>query len=175
MKKNAKGLQYRLERESILGIPYIGFVMATLNLIFGVILCVENNEFSSDMYIDIGSWLIFAIYLIYANYPKIKKKILFRYGEKHNAKIVKARYGAPGRDRVPSYYLVSEIINSKGKKKTLYTPGYHGNPTMYLKSANCSVYEWKGFYVEGDFQMRDEIDYFGHAGIPTEKKEFIWR
>ncbi|MDE6568106.1 MAG: hypothetical protein K2K70_10305 [Lachnospiraceae bacterium] len=175
MKKNTKGLQYQLEKERELLRFYVGFVMTTLNLIFGVILCIENKEFSSDMYIDIGIWLIPVVYLLYANYSKIKKKILFRHGVKHKAEIVKACYGAPGRDRVPSYYLVIDFINSKGKKKTLYTPGYHGNPNMYLKSANCSVYEWKGFYVEGDFQMRDEIDYFGYAGIPTEKKEFIWR
>ena len=106
---------------------------------------------------------------------KNKKKILSHYGVKHKAEIVKAWYGAVGRWGTPSYYLEIDFINSKGKRKTLHTPGYQGNPNDYLKSAKCSVYEWKGFYVEADLQVRDEIDCFGYAGIPTEKKHFIWR
>ena len=115
--------------------------------------------------------------MLYAKYSRIKRKILSRYGVRHDAEIVRAKYNN-GRGRmagISKYYLEIDFTNSKGNRKTLYTSAYEGNPNDYLKSANCSVYEWKGFYVEGDFQMRDEREYFGYGPIPTERKRFIWR
>ncbi len=175
MKKNNKGLQYRLEKERYLWIWYLCLAtfIPVCFLIFQI--SIEEKRFVRESYIYIVFALVCVFYLLYANYSRIKRKILSRYGVKHKAEIVKAKYDSPGRWGVSSYYLEIDFINSKGKEKTLYTPGYHGNPNNYLKSADCSVYEWKGFYVEDDFQMRDEMEYFGYGPIPTEKKEFIWR
>ena len=175
MKKNTKGLQYRLEKERFLYQFYITLCFGVFVVALYIMDWIEDKEMPSDMYMPVILLLIVVCYLLYANYSKIKRKILSKHGIKHNAEIVKARYGAPGRYGVPSYYLEIDFINSKGKQKTLYTAGYHGNPNDYLKSAECSVYEWKGFYVEADFQMRDEREYFGYGPIPTERKEFIWR
>lgn len=175
MKKNTKGLQYRLEKERDLWVVYMGLVASLPCYILDAEIYIEEKRFAEGSYIFVVFSLALALYLLYAKYSRVKRKILSRYGVRHDAEIVKARYGSPGRWGTPSYYLEIDFTNSKGKKKTLYTSGYHGNPNDYLKSANCSVYEWKGFYVEGDLQVRDEIDYFGYAGIPTEKRHFIWR
>ena len=175
MKKNNKDLQYRLVKKRNLYIFYTGLVLSILSLVFGITVWIEDKELLPDMYIQVVILVIYACYLIYANYSKIKKGFLSRYGVKHKAEIVKAWYGAVGRWGTPSYYLEIDFVNSKGKRKTLHTPAYQGNPNDYLKSAKCSVYEWKGFYVEADLQVHDEVDPFGYAGIPTEKKHFIWR
>lgn len=131
----------------------------------------------SFSYMYIVYTLAYILYLLYAKYSTIKRKILSRIGVRHDAEIVRAKYNI-GKGRFAGhsyYYLEIDYINNKGRQKTLYTPAYEGNPNDYLESAKCSVYEWKGFYVEGDLQVRDGVDSFGHAGIPTEKKEFIWR
>lgn len=175
MKKKTKSLQYCLEKERFLWQLYILLGMGISIEIFGIILSIEDKEMSSDLYIVALFISLIICYLLYANFTKIKRRILSKHGIKHDAEIVNARYGSPGIYGFPSYYLEIDFINSKGKRKTLYTAGYHDNPNYYLESAKCFVYEWKGFYVEADFQMRDEIDYFGYTRIPTEKKRFIWR
>lgn len=177
MKKNTKGLQYRLEKERDLWIIYMVLIVSLPYYILDVKFYIEEKRFAEESYIVVVFSLAFVLYLLYAKYSRIKRMILSRFGVRHDAEIVKAKYNfGSGRFAGHSYYYLEvDFINGKGKKKTLYTPAYEGNPNIYLKSANCSVYEWKGFYVEGDLQVRDEIDCFGHAGIPTEKKRFIWR
>ena len=175
MKKNNKDLQYRLEKERNLWMIYWGLALSILCISIDIYIYLEEKEFADGSHIYAVPSLALVLYLLYANYSIIKRKILSCYGERLDAEIVRARYGSPGRWGTPSYYLEIDFINSKGKRKTIYTSGYHGNPNNYLKSAKCSVYEWKGFYVEADLQVRDEVDPFGYAGIPTEKKHFIWR
>ena len=177
MKKSNKGLQYRLDKERDLWIIYMVLVASIPCYILDIVVYIQEKNFDKSSYIYIVFSLAFMIYLLYAKYSAIKRKILSRYGVRYDAEIVRAKYNI-GRGRFAGrsfYYLEIDFTNSKGKEKTLYTPAYEGNPNDYLKSAKCSVYEWKGFYVEGDLQVRDEVDYFGYAGIPTEKKHFIWR
>ena len=175
MKRRNIGLQYCLVKARYIYFLYTGFALSILFLAWDILQWVKEREFLGDECIDIGNSLVFTIFLLYANYSKIKRRFLSHYGIKHKAEIVKAWYGAVGRWGTPSYYLEIDFVNSKGKRKTLHTPAYQGNPNDYLKSAKCSVYEWKGFYVEADLQVHDEVDPFGYAGIPTEKKHFIWR
>ena len=177
MKKNIKDLQYRLEKERDLWIIYMGLIASLPCYYLDIEIYIEEKRFAEGSYIFVVGSLALVLYLIYAKYSKIKRIILSRYGVRHDAEIVRAKYenGSGRFAGRSSYYLEIDFINSKGKNKTLYTPAYEGNPNDYLKSANCSVYEWKGFYVEGDFQMRDEREFFGYGPIPTEKKNFIWR
>ena len=171
MKKNTKDLQYQLEKEMYLWRLYVGTGMSAIM----VILCLE--DINGFIIVPGLFLLLFVFLLLYSCFSKIKRKILSHYGVRHDAEIVKAKYedGTGSWAGFSFYYLEIDFINNRGKKKTLYTPAYIGNPNDYLKSANCSVYEWKGFYVEGDFQMRDEREYFGYGPIPTERKRFIWR
>ena len=128
-----------------------------------------------ECYYALGMLLGSSLGLLCFYYPKIKKKILYRYGVKHKAKIINAKYN-PYERGTPGYYLEIEFINNRGKRKILHTPPYFDDPNCYLGNAYCSVYEWKGFYVEGDFRLREEVDHLEwYAPIPTEKKFFIWR
>lgn len=177
MKKSDKGIQYRLEKEKDLWMVYMGFVVFSPSYYWAIERYIEEKSFAPGTYIVVVFSLALILYLLYAKYSKIKRKILSRIGVRHDAEIVRAKYNiGSGRFAGRSfYYLEIDFINSKGKQKTLYTPAYEGNPNDYLESAKCSVYEWKGFYVEADFQMRDEREYFGYGPIPTERKRFIWR
>lgn len=177
MKKTNKDIQYRLDKERDLWIIYMGLVLFSPCYFLDIMMYIQEKSFDKSSYIYIAFSLVYILYLLYAKYSRIKRKILSHFGTRHDAEIVRAKYNI-GRGRFAGrsfYYLEIDFTNSRGKKKTLYTPAYEGNPNDYLKSAKCSVYEWKGFYVEADLQVRDEVDYFGYAGIPTEKKHFIWR
>ena len=182
MIKKVQNLEYRLNKEKTAWGFVVMIAMSLTGSISCLVIYILEHNFNELLTEDIREYTLLAFPflcavagLLYSYYSRMKRGILFRFGVRNDAEIVKARYGSPGRWGTPSYYLEIDFTNSRGKKKTIYTPAYEGNPNDYLKSAKCSVYEWKGFYVEADLQVRDEVDPFGYAGIPTEKKHFIWR
>lgn len=176
MRRSTKGLQYQRMKEECACIFYFFFLLSLLELFLCIFCFFLEEEISKDIiYGMILTFVGSVIGLLYSYSSKIKTKILTRYGVRHRGEIVKAKYGLSGYC-VSDYYMEIEFTNSKGKRKTFHAPAYRGDPNSYLKNQYCSIYEWKGFYVEGDFRMREEKDNMAWYGpIPTEKKHFIWR
>lgn len=134
----------------------------------------EDNEIWSEGFTWGIGLLAYVILFIFFYYTTIKKLILYRFGVKHKAEIIRTKYYEGYRSE-DQYYLEIEFINNKGRKKRLYTQGYHDSPNVHLKSVYCSVYEWKGFYVEGDFQLIEDIEHFEQRTppIPMERTNDI--
>ena len=176
MARAKKGLQYKLTKEDIAWVFQMYFYFSLLGFFLLMFDYLRGREILMDMfYATILAFVASSLGLLYSYSSRIKTKILTRYGVKHRGEIVRARYGSSGRG-TPSYYLEIEFVNSKGKRKTYHSPAYEGDPTSYLENQYCSIYEWKGFYVEADFRMLEEKDNLAWYGpIPTEKKHFIWR
>lgn len=80
MKKNIKGLQYRLVKVRYLYMIYTAIVLCILNLFLQIMIWIEDKEFPSDMYLSIVLSVAFFCYFLYANYSKIKKKFYLIMG-----------------------------------------------------------------------------------------------
>lgn len=98
--------------------------------------------------------------------PSIRKRY-YKKGKRYDAVIVGAEWLLNGRGEDTFYLIIRFYDESKG---ILYrkTNGYVGSPNVKLKSVNCSVYEWKGKYMEGDFQTVEKGSK-GCLDIPVSK------
>jgi len=88
-------------------------------------------------------------------------------GKRYDATIVRAEWLLNGRGE-DTYYLI--ICFYDDSKQLLYrkTNGYVGSPNVKLKSPECAVYEWKGKYMEGEFQTVEDGE-TGGLDIPVAK------
>lgn len=178
MKRKKKKQRYLLHSEYLgfskpIGIVwFLALVLAYAWAIKDIYLHYQEYHeiYSSDGFICGMISLAYLILFIYYYYTNIKKMILYRFGAKHEAEIIRAKYYEGRYSYQDRYRLVIEFINNKGRKKSLYTQTYNDNPNVHLKSAYCSVYEWKGFCVEGDFQLIEDNEDFERRtpSIPTD-------
>lgn len=184
--KKKKKRKYQLYREWIGFTEPVGIFLFLL-LMVGFVRVIqdiilqyqEQSEIWANTYTGLIYWSGYALAFMYCYSPAIKKSILYRYGVKYKAEIIKAKYRYTDNrfKNRETFCLEIDYIDSKGKKKKYYTPVYASSPNDYLKSAYCSVYEWMGFRVEGDFQLIEDTEHFERRTppIPIEKANFIWR
>ena len=119
MKKNIKDLQYRLEKERDLWIIYMGLIASLPCYYWDIEIYIEEKRFAEGSYILVVGTLALVFYLLYAKYSRIKRIILSRYGVRHDAEIVRAKYynGSGRWSSLSYYYLEIEFTNNRGKKK----------------------------------------------------------
>lgn len=139
---------------------FLALVIAHVWVVFESISYYQEDQgIGSDAIVGGGLLLCFDIFFITCYYTSIKKWILYRFGTKHKAEIIRARYYEPYYAYRSRYYLEIEFINKKGRIKRILTQGYYNSPNNHLNSVYCSVYEWHGFYAEGDFQLFEEDEH----------------
>lgn len=168
-----------MKRKYLLHSEYLGFtkpigVVWFLALVAAYVWAIKdiylNYQEDHEIWSDGFTWgiglLAFVVLFVFYYYTTIKKIFLYRFGVKHKAEIIRTKYheGYRSPDR---YYLEIAFINNKGREKRLHTQGYHDSPNVHLKSVYCSVYEWKGFCVEGDFQLIEDNEDFERRTPPT--------
>lgn len=78
----------------------------------------------------------------------------YKYGKRYEGRIIEAEWLFNGRGE-DTYFLIISFHDGT-QRRLRKTAGYEGNPNHKLKSIRCSVYEWKGKYMEGDFQTLEE-------------------
>lgn len=66
------------------------------------------------------------------------------------------------------YFLIIQFYED-GRRLLRKSPRYYGNPNDMLSSPKCSIYKWKGKYMEGDFQVLDK-EIKDNLNIPVELK-----
>lgn len=84
----------------------------------------------------------------------IRKKF-YKNGKRYEGRIIEAEWLFNGRGE-DTYFLIISFHDGI-QRRLRKTQGYVGNPNHKLKSICCSVYEWKGKYMEGDFQTLEEV------------------
>lgn len=152
--KGDNTLKYRTRRESFKWFSIIGLIVGIYAGIVFILKCMETS-------LDISMVLLSATLCIfgigvwgYCWAFEIKKKLFYKNGKKYDGNIISAEELLNGRGD-NTYYLVIEF--SDGHKKMLRkTKGYVGNPNNRLINKSCSIYEWKGKYLEGDFHVSEQ-------------------
>lgn len=115
---------------------------------------IVNGNFYYDQVAIITFFIMASCVFIYCWSFQIIKNVFMEKGKKYNGKIIKAE-AVQGRG---TYYLFIEFyVNNK--RMVRRTGGYIGNPNVYLSDNKCSIYEYKGKYMEADFTVRGEKNY----------------
>ncbi|MCR4806587.1 MAG: hypothetical protein K5857_02815 [Lachnospiraceae bacterium] len=126
----------------------------------GVLVKVYNSRvdparsFSKSTFVFLAMIFIMAIaHLAYCFSGDFKRKRYKKYGTKFEGYIDSARKSKGGRgyDR---YYL--NISFNDGGRKTRRTEAYIEDPCKVLRSRECSVYKYRGKYIEADFQPAEK-------------------
>jgi len=107
------------------------------------------------LYSALPLFMIGLIMFLRSFIPVKRRQIFTKKGKRYPGKIMYAE-AIPGRSR--AYYLLIEFYVN-GRRLVRRTDAYPANPNNVLCSRECSVYEYKGKYLEGDFKMRQSRDY----------------
>ena len=105
-------------------------------------------------------------YIAYCYSGNLRRKKYKKYGTRLDGYIESAQesFGGRGYNR---YYL--KISFHDERRRARYTEAYIENPCYVLKSRKCSVYKYKGKYLEGDFMIADKRS-DGQLSIPVSKR-----
>ena len=121
----------------------------------GVLVKVYNSwvnparSFSKSSLVFLAMISIMAIaHLAYCFSGDFKRDRYKRYGTRFKGYIDSARMSRGGRG-YNRYYL--NISFDDGGRKIRHTEAYVVDPRKALKSRECSVYKYKGKYIEADF------------------------
>ena len=143
-------MKYKTCREA-----YKPHTIALLVIAIGAVLAciiaylIETNEGMIPFYAVVA--VLGMVGFIYCWSEKHIRNYYYCNGKRYDAVIVGAEwlFNGGGED---TYYLIIAFYDDS--KRLLYrkTNGYVGSPNVKLKSSKCAVYEWKGKYMEGDFQ-----------------------
>ncbi|MBO6309867.1 MAG: hypothetical protein J6N70_13760 [Oribacterium sp.] len=132
-----------------------------LSLIGSILLTMQNYYIYALMIFLVGA----VPYVICRLYDK-RRDDCREFGERIEGQVIMAyKYD------FDAYYLVISFLDNG--EKTLLTEEYNRNPNFYLKDCKCIVYKWKGKYVEGSFNARDDGDISELLHIPICKRLFI--
>lgn len=148
------------------------FIVAIAGIICCFILSSGLSNQPDDIYIIMGYLLINIIFIglfIYYWSDKYFRSRYFKYGVRYDAKIIGAEYALEVWQDSHTYFLIIEF-NENGRVLRRKTQGYVGNPNIRLKSPSCSIYKWKGKYMEGDFKTSDRQQCY--CNIPIQKYHF---
>ena len=124
------------------------FVMSWYVIISSAFLKFE--PFIFDPYILIPTFAV-NLWSAYCGSYRPMQSLFKKKGTRYKGRIIRAeRMCGAGED---TYYF---FIKFRKGKKTLIrrTSGYMGNPNIYLENDICGIYEYRGRFIETDFNVR---------------------
>lgn len=160
-------MKYKVVRESEIWKLILAITAAIISIYFIIFLWIRKLIDFSDIMIFGCCFFIATIYFVHSFWLRLRKKRFYKYGTKYQGEIVGADYWA-NLTGIDDYFLYIEFTVN-GVKKTTKTRAYEGDPNHILESRYCSIYEYKGKYLEGDFRTLDKEDYKRVKIIPTRK------
>lgn len=162
------------------------FIIALFGIVCIVLELISNytSRYSSNMILG-GEYILLLynviLYLgcfIYCWSEKPYRNKFYKKGKCYEGNIIQAEWLFNGRGE-STYYLIIEFHDGY-QKRLRKTNGYVGNPNNKLRSTKCSVYEYKGKYMEGDFDVLDKVrvDYLDipivkHKNFRLKGKEYV--
>lgn len=94
-----------------------------------------------------------------------RHKFFLKKGKRYPAEIISADELL---GKTCCYYLLIEF-RVNGKRLIRRTSAYPNDPNFVLRNKKCAVYEYKGKYLEGDFQTKQNEGYPGYSIIKTNR------
>jgi hypothetical protein len=171
LEKMGKAMKYQTVSERQKGWALIALLISILTF-FSVVQSIVYGYYDLPLFprvlIVFGGFLFF-IYTWTTNYVR---RIFYKKAIRFDGTIVAAEglYNAGGEN---TFYLIIEFFDGD-EKRLKYTQAYYGNPNHYLKSKHCSVYKYRGKYLEGDFMLNSEKEYANKI-IKTELYYNPWK
>lgn len=171
-------MKYKTVREAQKALVIIPFILGIFAICILILTLMTGKN--DDLLMIITLTIILGIgSFIYCWSGPIIQKHYYKKGKRYDAVIIGAEWLLNGRGE-DTYYLIIRFYDDT--KRLLYrkTNGYVGSPNVKLKSENCSVYEWKGKYMEGDFQTVEKgtkgclnIPVTKYKQLRTKGKEYV--
>lgn len=159
-------MEYKTVREAQKLLVIIPFVLGiyAIDVLLSTLLLGGDREILMILVVmailGIGSF-------VYCWSGPIVRKQYYKNGKRYDAEIVSAEWLLNGRGE-DTFYLIIRFCDESNRILYRKTNGYVGSPNVKLKSTDCAVYEWKGKYMEGDFETVDKGTK-GCLNIPVSK------
>jgi len=148
-------MKYKTIRERDIVQASIVLVVGILSLIIILIDFFRGRGLDDFARIMFPMFLVILLVFVRSFVPIIRRRIFVEKGKRYSGKIISADM-LIGKQTV--YYLLIEF-SVGGKRLIRRTEAYYENPNRILQSGNCSIYEYKGKYLEDDFQTHRKLNY----------------